>query len=123
MQAADDAVTARWPDLPGVLVIYHAQAWWPNENSDEAVELTETSELAKISVKLPPRIVMDHIEALVSGESSELDVLHDELYLHTRHPHGGGGPYWIEITDKSHERLQKWWENHEDELRQLTKRA
>lgn len=114
MQAADDAVTARWPDLPGVRVIYHAQAWWPKENSDQTIELAE------ISVALPPRIVLEHIEALVTDDSAELDALYDKLYLHTQHPQGSG-PYWIEPTNNSREGLQVWWENHEDELRQLAK--
>ena len=111
MQAADDAVTARWPSLPGVRVIHHVQAWWPEENSDQTIEL------AKISVALPPRIVLEHIEALVAGDSAELDVLYDKLYLHTQHPQGSG-PYWIEPTNNSREGLQVWWETHEHELAQ-----
>lgn len=113
MQTQDDAVTARWPSLPGVLVIYHAQAWWPDENSDNTVELAQTP------VKLPPRVVLKHIEALIAGDSAELDVLYDELYLHVLHPQGSG-PYWIEVTGASHDGLQTWWETHEDELRKET---
>lgn len=109
MQAQDDAVTARWPDLPGVLVIHHAQAWWPNENSDQTVEL------ARNTMKLPPRIVLEHIEALAADDSAELDVLYEELYLHTQHPQGSG-PYWIEITNASREGLQTWYETHKHEL-------
>lgn len=109
MQTQDDVVTTRWPSLPGVSIVYHAQAWWPNENSDNTVELAQTP------VKLPPRVVLEHIEALMSDDSAELDLLHDELYLHVLHPQGSG-PYWIEITEASHNGLQTWWENHEDEL-------
>ena len=108
-QKEDHAVTELWPDLPEVVITYHPQVGWPDEDSGNLIDLDS------IAVTLPARMTLHHIEALVTNDSAELDVLHDELRLHTQHPRGSG-PYWIKVTETSHEALQKWYETHKHEL-------